>query len=83
MFMKTMDQAYRNARRVVIGVDGGTVLLIGFALLVLPGPAFVVIPIGLGILSLEFAWARSWLEKVRRSISTRSLGPFTRVEDRD
>jgi tellurite resistance protein TerC len=34
-------------------------------MIVLPGPAFVVIPVGLGILSLEFAWARRWLEKVK------------------
>ena len=32
-------------------------------MLALPGPAFVVIPIGLAILSLEFAWAERLLEK--------------------
>ena len=32
-------------------------------MLALPGPAFVVIPIGLAILSLEFAWAEHLLEK--------------------
>jgi tellurite resistance protein TerC len=83
MINKVVDYAYRNARRVVVAVVGGTVLLIGVALIVLPGPAFVVIPIGLGILSLEFAWARNWLLKVRRSISERSFSPFTRVEDRE
>jgi tellurite resistance protein TerC len=49
----------------VIIVGGFTVLVIGVAMIVLPGPAFVVIPVGLGILSLEFAWARRWLEKVK------------------
>jgi tellurite resistance protein TerC len=49
----------------VIIVGGFTVLAIGVAMIVLPGPAFVVIPVGLGILSLEFAWARRWLEKVK------------------
>jgi hypothetical protein len=29
----------------------------------------VVIPIGLAILSLEFAWARAWLKRLRESIS--------------
>jgi len=43
-------------------VMGFTVLLAGIAMLVLPGPAFVVIPIGLAILSLEFAWAARLLE---------------------
>jgi tellurite resistance protein TerC len=56
---------YRWARRVAIGLVGGTLLAIGVALLVLPGPALVVIPLGLAILGLEFAWARRWLHKVK------------------
>jgi tellurite resistance protein TerC len=54
---------YRLARRIIIGIFGVTVLFIGIALLVLPGPAFIVIPTGLGILGLEFTWARRWLAK--------------------
>jgi hypothetical protein len=34
-------------------------------MIVLPGPAFIVIPAGLGILGLEFAWARVWLKKIK------------------
>ena len=34
-------------------------------MLVLPGPAIVVIPIGLAILAAEFSWARRWLRKLR------------------
>lgn len=56
---------YRHARRAVILVVGLSVLLFGVALLVLPGPAFVVIPAGLGILALEFQWARRWLNRIR------------------
>ncbi len=56
---------YRWARRIAVTVVGGTVLLVGLALIVLPGPAFVVIPVGLAILGLEFAWARLWLRKVK------------------
>lgn len=56
---------YKWARRIVITLVGFTVLFIGVAMIVLPGPAFVVIPLGLGILGLEFAWARLWLKKVR------------------
>jgi tellurite resistance protein TerC len=60
---------YRWARRIAVALVGGTVLLVGLALIVLPGPAFVVIPVGLAILGLEFAWARRWLRKVKeRSI---------------
>jgi tellurite resistance protein TerC len=57
---------YRWARRIAVAVVGGTVLAIGAALVVLPGPAFVVIPLGLAILSVEFAWARYWLRKVKQ-----------------
>ena len=56
-------------RRVIVSVIGATVLLIGIALLVLPGPAIVVIPIGLAILATEYAWARRWLRKVRQIAS--------------
>jgi tellurite resistance protein TerC len=34
-------------------------------MIALPGPAVIVIPAGLGILALEFAWARVWLKKVQ------------------
>jgi uncharacterized protein (TIGR02611 family) len=44
-------------------VLGAVVLAAGVAMLALPGPAFVVIPIGLAILSLEFEWAERMLEK--------------------
>ena len=57
-------------RRIIVAVVGATVLLIGIALLVLPGPAFIVIPIGLAILATEFAWARRWLKKVRGMASS-------------
>jgi uncharacterized protein (TIGR02611 family) len=60
-----LTSAYRLARRIVIAVVGFTVLAIGVAMIVLPGPAFVVIPVGLGILGIEFAWARRWLKTVK------------------
>ena len=55
----------KTARRVVIAVVGSTVVLIGLAMTVLPGPAIVVIPAGLAILGLEFAWAKRLLKKMR------------------
>jgi len=60
--------AYRHGRRVVILVVGSTVVLIGLVLFVTPGPAVVVIPIGLAILGLEFAWARRWLRKMGKTV---------------
>jgi tellurite resistance protein TerC len=55
----------RAAWRVVIAIVGTTVLAIGLAMLVLPGPGLLVIPGGLAILASEFVWARRWLAKVR------------------
>src|SRR5262245_29773445 len=66
MFSRWHLDNIKVVRRVIVSVVGATVLLIGIALLVLPGPAFVVIPVGLAILATEYAWARRWLRKVRR-----------------
>lgn len=52
-------------KKLIVILVGGTLLLLGIALLVLPGPAFVVIPLGLAILATEFVWARRWLQRAR------------------
>jgi tellurite resistance protein TerC len=52
-----------KAVRVAFVLAGSTLLLGGLAMLLLPGPAFVVIPIGLALLSLEFCWAGRLLDK--------------------
>jgi hypothetical protein len=52
---KLIGQAH-GFKRGVIAVVGGTVLALGIALIMLPGPAFLVIPGGLAILAIEFAW---------------------------
>lgn len=62
------SSAWRVARRVAVGVVGSIVLGVGLVLLVTPGPAFVVIPIGLGILAIEFDWARRWLDRVKHHV---------------
>ena len=57
----------RQVRRILILIFGVTVILIGLALTVLPGPAFIVIPLGLGILATEFIWARRLLDRVKEA----------------
>jgi tellurite resistance protein TerC len=56
-------------RKLIIALIGGTVLLIGVALIVLPGPAFIVIPIGLAILATEFAWAKRAVTRARAMVA--------------
>lgn len=65
-----LQVTYKWARRLVIAVVGGTVVLIGLLMIVFPGPAIIVIPAGLAILSLEFAWAKHWLHKVKATGSS-------------
>jgi tellurite resistance protein TerC len=72
---------YKWARRIAVALVGFTVLAAGIAMTVLPGPAIIVIPVGLGILGLEFAWARRWLHKVK-SGSEALAGSFKRSRNR-
>jgi membrane protein implicated in regulation of membrane protease activity len=55
----------RPVRRIIILMFGGTVLLIGAIMIVAPGPAFIVLPLGLLILGVEFAFARRWLKRLK------------------
>jgi len=61
-----------SLRKLIIAIIGGTVLLIGVALIVLPGPAFIVIPIGLAILATEFAWARSMVNRAKAMVGKKN-----------
>lgn len=63
------EEYYRLAKRVVKVVVGFTLLVVGVALIVLPGPAFVVIPIALAILAGEFVWARRLLKRVKVQVA--------------
>lgn len=62
-------KSYKQARRAVIMIVGSSVLLIGVAMILLPGPAIIVIPLGLSILAIEFGWARRWLRKIKTKIA--------------
>jgi tellurite resistance protein TerC len=66
---RTLHLTYKAARRIVIAVVGATVVLLGIVMIVTPGPALVVIPVGLAILAIEFTWARRWLKRLRETIS--------------
>jgi len=61
LVLKTLQQA----KRLIVIVVGSTVLLLGIAMIVLPGPAVLVIPIGLSVLATELVWARRLLNKLK------------------
>jgi tellurite resistance protein TerC len=54
----------KGAKKIIISVVGFTLLLIGIAMIVLPGPAIVFIPSGLLILASEFLWAKRLLKRI-------------------
>ena len=49
-------------RKAIVAVVGTTVVLLGVVMVVTPGPALVVIPLGLAILATEFVWAKRLLK---------------------
>ena len=87
---RAVHPTYKVARRIVVVLVGFTVLLAGVVMIVTPGPAIIVIPVGLAILGIEFAWARLWLRHVRerlsghiaRDFADRAEGHRERVERR-
>jgi tellurite resistance protein TerC len=58
-----------SVKKLIVAVIGFTILVIGIFMIVLPGPAFIVIPLGLAILATEFVWAKKWLDKVKQKFS--------------
>lgn len=72
MIRRAVHFTYKTGKRLVIAIVGSSVLLLGIIMIVTPGPAFVVIPVGLAILAIEFVWARHWLKRLREMISGRS-----------
>src|SRR5688572_6204205 len=73
-------------RKIAVATAGGALLILGVALIVLPGPAIIVIPLGLAVLATEFPWAARLLrylkeraaqvlERVRRALPRRTHTP--------
>ena len=56
-------------KKFFIALMGGTVLLIGLVLLVLPGPGLPIVAAGLAILATEFLWARHAWRKAKGTFS--------------
>ncbi len=62
---RRLHLTYKLVRRIIIFIVGVTVVIIGIIMFVTPGPAISVIPAGLAILGIEFAWARHWLQVMK------------------
>ena len=60
-----MDGLRKNTRKILIGILGGLVLLIGLVLIPYPGPGWLIVFFGLTILATEFMWAQGILDRLR------------------
>lgn len=67
MFYQFLTQTYLRAKRLIIIVVGFTVLIIGIIMIALPGPAILVIPLGLTLLATEFVWAKRLLTRFKET----------------
>ena len=54
-----------HIKRIVVTVVGGTILVLGAALIWAPAPTSLLIPLGLAVLGTEYAWARRWMRKAK------------------
>ena len=55
--------------RIVITVLGVSIVLIGIVLLPLPGPGWLIIFAGLGVLATEYVWAHRLLRRARTMVT--------------
>jgi uncharacterized protein (TIGR02611 family) len=59
-------ETLRQARRAIIAVVGLTLVALGVAMIVTPGPGWLVIFLGLSVLAIEFVWARRLLKRLKQ-----------------
>ena len=53
------------AKRFAATILGGALLLLGLAMMVLPGPGILVIVAGLAVLATEYVWAQRLLKRAK------------------
>ena len=66
----TPEMLYKQIRKLAIFLIGISVVLIGCILFFTPGPAIIVIPVGLAILATEFIWAKKLLKKFKETVGS-------------
>ena len=64
-----LDKLPPLPRKIIVGVVGGIIFLAGIVMILTPGPAFVLIPVGLLLLASEFTWAEKGAQKMLELIS--------------
>ena len=70
----TTSHTITRLKKILIAIAGGALLIVGAVMIILPGPAIVVIPAALTILAIEFVWARRCLAWLRGRVKKPSSG---------
>lgn len=85
----SLRSIWRYLRRLIVVVLGIVVVMVGVVMIVTPGPAIVVIPVGLAMLGVRFDWLRRRARRLQRRlggfvprIGLRRLGRSTAPEIR-
>ncbi len=78
-----MRMTARRARMMAVAVIGTTVVGVGVAMLVLPGPGLLVIVGGLALLGTEFIWARKLMRRVKRATRSITKGRHARTGEKE
>ena len=66
----TPEILYKQIKKLVIFLIGISIVLIGCVLFFTPGPAIIVIPVGLAVLATEFIWAKKLLKKFKETTAS-------------
>lgn len=59
----------KKVKKLIVAIIGFTILLIGVVVIFTPGPAIIIIPVGLAVLATEFVWAQKLLDKFKAKFS--------------
>ena len=77
---ETVSEARARVAVRLLRMGAGSALLgVGVIMVVLPGPGWLMIALGLGILARDVAWAERALERVRRRLPTDGEGKLSRA----
>jgi uncharacterized protein (TIGR02611 family) len=62
------NKSLNHTYRIVVAILGTVIILAGIALLPLPGPGWLIIFLGLGLLASEFDWAKRVLDYAKKKV---------------
>jgi len=81
-----MRKTVRHVKKIIIGLIGFPLIIVGLILIPLPGPGLLIMLAGLIVLSNEFDWAQKYVDKARlqlKKVYDSAKGRVDKIEERD